>query len=70
VAEQRATKKKREPRVGYRVVCAVSGCDWKGEAERTEQRAVRGVARHAVDAHMKVQQVQVRRVIKTEIIEV
>ena len=68
MAEPRSSKKGK-PKVGYRIVCNVAGCDWKGEPERTEARAIRGVARHAVDAHMKVQQVQVRRVIKTEIIE-
>ena len=68
MAEARSPKKSRA-RIGYRVVCHVAGCDWKGEPERTEARAVRGVGRHAVDAHMKVEQVQVRRVIKTEIIE-
>lgn len=59
----------RAPKLQFRAECTVTDCGWKGKPATSQKRAAKGVGTHALEKHVEVRGVMVRRVVVSEIVE-
>jgi hypothetical protein len=69
VASGRRSERKKQGKIQFRAECTVPGCGWKGGPAPSQKRAAKPVAGHALDKHIEVRSVVVKRVVVTTVVE-